>query len=57
MKKLGPNAHPFTFQMPPNAPPSVTLQPGRDEEGKPCGVEYYIKVFVGDSEDDRTHKR
>jgi len=57
IKKLGANAHPFTFQMPPNAPPSVTIQPGSDEEGKPCGVEYYIKLFVGDNEEDRTHKR
>ena len=57
IKKLGANAHPFTFKMPPNAPPSVTIQPGSDEEGKPCGVEYYIKLFVGDNEDDRTHKR
>lgn len=57
VKKLGGNAFPFTFKMPPNAPPSVTIQPGQDEEGRPCGVEYYIKVFVGDSEEDRSHKR
>ncbi|XP_018007940.1 arrestin homolog [Hyalella azteca] len=57
VKKLGANAYPFTFKMPPNAPPSVTIQPGPDDEGKPCGVEYYIKIFVGDSEEDRTHKR
>lgn len=29
VKKLGPNVHPFTFILPPNAPASVTLQPGR----------------------------
>jgi len=58
IKKLGPNAHPFTFKMPANAPPSVTIQPGADDtEAKPCGVEYYIKLFVGESEDDKTHKR
>lgn len=28
MKKLGPNAYPFTFTLPPNIPASVTLQPG-----------------------------
>lgn len=57
MKKLGPNSYPFTFKMPENAPPSVTIQPGREDEGRPCGVEYYIKVFVGDTEEDRSHKR
>jgi len=57
IKKLGPDSHPFTFKMPANAPPSVTIQPSPSDEGKPCGVEYYIKIFVGDSEDDKTHKR
>ncbi|KAG7159444.1 Arrestin-like 2 [Homarus americanus] len=57
MKKLGANSFPFTFKMPENAPPSVTIQPGQDDEGRPCGVEYYIKVFVGENEEDRSHKR
>merc|ERR1711970_1062330 len=57
IKKLGANAYPFTFKMPPNAPPSVTIQPGGEDEGKPCGVEYYIKVFVGENEEDKNHKR
>ncbi len=42
MKKLGPNAFPFIFELPKNAPPSVTLQPGPEASGKPCGVEYDI---------------
>lgn len=29
IKKLGPNAYPFTFNLPQNAPASVTLQPGK----------------------------
>ncbi|KAK8732284.1 hypothetical protein OTU49_007005 [Cherax quadricarinatus] len=57
IKKLGGNAYPFSFHMPTNAPPSVTIQPGRDDEGRPCGVEYYIKVFVGEKEDEHSHKR
>ncbi|XP_037777349.1 arrestin homolog [Penaeus monodon] len=57
IKKLGGSAYPFTFKMPDQAPPSVTIQPGREDEGKPCGVEYYIKVYVGENEDDRNHKR
>lgn len=57
MKKLGANSYPFTFKMPEQAPPSITIQPGRNDEGRPCGVEYYIKVYVGESEEDRSHKR
>jgi len=56
IKKLGPEALPFTFKMPPNAPPSVTIQTG-GEDSKPCGVEYSIKIFVGEGEEDKAHKR
>lgn len=57
IKKLGTNAYPFTFKMPEQAPPSVTIQPSAEDEGRPCGVEYYIKVYVGENEEDRSHKR
>lgn len=57
IKKLGPKAHPFTFNITPAAPPSVTLQPGPDETGDPCGVTYYVKIFVGENETDRSHRR
>ncbi|XP_043202034.1 arrestin homolog [Amphibalanus amphitrite] len=57
LKKLGPHAVPFTFHLPQNAPSSVTLQPGETDQGAPCGVEYILKLFVGDSELDRSHKR
>lgn len=57
MKKLGPKAYPFTFNITPAAPPSVTLQPGADEVGEPCGVTYYVKIFVGENETDRSHRR
>lgn len=56
-KKLGPNAVPFSFEIPASAPASVTLQQSKDETGAPCGVEYYVKVFSGDAETDRTHRR
>lgn len=46
LKKLGPNAFPFTFEIPPSAPASVTLQQGKDENGAPCGVQYFVKVSV-----------
>jgi hypothetical protein len=57
IKKLGSNAFPFIFELPKNAPPSVTLQPGPEASGKPCGVEYFLRIFVGESMDDRAHKR
>ncbi|RZC41537.1 Arrestin N domain containing protein [Asbolus verrucosus] len=57
IKKLGPNCYPFTFVLPSNAPASVTLQPGTEDEGQPCGVHYFVKLFVGESETDRSHKR
>ncbi|XP_030747999.1 arrestin homolog isoform X1 [Sitophilus oryzae] len=57
VRKLGSNAYPFCFTLPPSAPASVTLQPGLDDEGQPCGVYYYVKLFVGENDTDRTHKR
>ncbi|XP_011872981.1 PREDICTED: arrestin homolog [Vollenhovia emeryi] len=57
VRRLGSNAYPFTFQFPQTAPSSVTLQPGDDDQGKPLGVEYAVKIFVGDNEEDKGHKR
>ncbi|XP_072118645.1 beta-arrestin-1 isoform X3 [Mobula birostris] len=34
MKKLGEHGYPFIFEIPPNLPCSVTLQPGPEETGK-----------------------
>ena len=57
MKKLGENAFPFYFELPPHCPASVTLQPAPGDTGKPCGIDYEMKAFVGDSADDKPHKR
>lgn len=58
MKKLGENAFPFTFQIPPNAPASISLQQkSQGETEQPCGIQYFVKIFAGDSETDRTHRR
>lgn len=57
VKKLGANAFPFTFQFPANSPTSVTLQAGEDDQGRPMGVEYWIKAYVGEHEEDKSHKR
>lgn len=53
LKRLGTTAYPFLFQFPQNSPSSVTLQPGDDDQGKPLGVEYTIKIFVGEHEEDK----
>lgn len=57
LNRLGSNAFPFTFHFPQMAPCSITLQPGDDDQGKPLGVEYVVKVFVADNEEDKAHKR
>ncbi|XP_015179881.1 PREDICTED: arrestin homolog [Polistes dominula] len=57
LQKLGPNAIPFTFNFPHSAPSSVTLQPGPEETGEPCGVSYFVKIYSGETETDVTHKR
>jgi beta-arrestin len=46
-KKLGENAFPFWFEIPPNSASSVTLQPAQGDTGKPCGVDYELKTVVG----------
>ncbi|XP_014676064.1 PREDICTED: uncharacterized protein LOC106816031 [Priapulus caudatus] len=57
IKKLGPNAYPFFFQLPSYAPASVTLQPAPGDTGKPCGVDYELKTYVGESVEEKPHKR
>lgn len=57
MKKLGPNAFPFLFQIPSNAPASVTLQPAPGDTGKPCGVDYELKTYCAETIEDKGHKR
>ncbi|XP_043789824.1 beta-arrestin-1-like isoform X5 [Apis laboriosa] len=57
IKKLGSNAYPFYFELPPHCPASVTLQPAPGDTGKPCGVDYELKAFVGETQDDKPQKR
>lgn len=57
IKKLGAHAFPFYFEVPPHCPASVSLQPAPGDTGKPCGVDYELKAFVGEHIDDKPHKR
>ncbi|KFV39104.1 Arrestin-C, partial [Tyto alba] len=57
LKKLGENAYPFTFEMATNLPCSVTLQPGPDDVGKACGVDFEVKGFCAENLEEKIHKR
>ncbi|KAG1928428.1 arrestin 3a, retinal (X-arrestin) [Pimephales promelas] len=56
LKKAGEQGHPFTFNIPTNLPCSVTLQPGPDDQGKACGVDFEVKAYVAKSADDPDEK-
>uniref|UniRef100_A0A672QPI5 Arrestin red cell-like n=1 Tax=Sinocyclocheilus grahami TaxID=75366 RepID=A0A672QPI5_SINGR len=57
LKKLGQNAYPFNFMIPQNLPCSVTLQPGPEDTGKACGVDFEVRAFCAKTVDEKTHKR
>jgi len=56
ISKLGSNCFPFHLQFPLHSPTSVTLQPGPEDAGEACGVEYSVRGIVLDTtEKDRKH--
>uniref|UniRef100_A0A8D0DG95 Arrestin 3b, retinal (X-arrestin) n=1 Tax=Sander lucioperca TaxID=283035 RepID=A0A8D0DG95_SANLU len=60
MKKVGEQECPFSFQMPINLPCSVSLQPGPNDAGKACGVDFEVKGYIAneaDSADDVIDKK
>lgn len=57
MKKLGPSSFPFNFTFPRHSPTSVTLQPGEDSQASPCGVEYFVRCYVLETDKERSHRR
>uniref|UniRef100_A0A8C9WQV8 Arrestin beta 2 n=1 Tax=Scleropages formosus TaxID=113540 RepID=A0A8C9WQV8_SCLFO len=57
LKKLGQHAYPFYFTIPQNLPCSVTLQPGPEDTGKACGVDFEIRAFCAKSVEEKIHKR
>ncbi|XP_070826611.1 S-arrestin-like [Chaetodon trifascialis] len=56
LRKLGDNAFPFFFEFPDNLPCSVALQPGPSDVGKKCAVEFEVKAFCGDNQDEKIDK-
>lgn len=57
LRKLGNSAYSFSFNLPGNAPMSVTLQPGPNDRGRPLGVEYELRVYVAEDDQQKSHKR
>nr|XP_053629004.1 arrestin homolog isoform X3 [Cherax quadricarinatus] len=57
VKRLGTGAVPFTFTVSSLAPPSVTLLPARTYLGAPIGTNYDLRIFVGETAEDKPHKR
>lgn len=55
--KLGGNSFPFSFNMATNLPCSVTLQPGPEDSGKACGVDFEVKGFWGDDVEEKNSKK
>ncbi|XP_062274587.1 S-arrestin-like [Scomber scombrus] len=57
LKKLGDNAFPFFFEFPDNLPCSVALQPGPNDEGKKCAVEFEVKAFCAENQNEKIEKQ
>uniref|UniRef100_A0A8D0DCB8 Arrestin beta 2 n=1 Tax=Sander lucioperca TaxID=283035 RepID=A0A8D0DCB8_SANLU len=57
LKKLGQHAYPFHFTIPQNLPCSVTLQPGAEDTGKACGVDYELRAFCAKTVEEKIHQR
>ncbi|XP_047658057.1 arrestin 3b, retinal (X-arrestin) isoform X2 [Tachysurus fulvidraco] len=56
MKKAGEGSHPFTFNIPPNLPCSVSFLPAPWDKGKACGVDFKIKAYIANMADDPDEK-
>ncbi|RVE64048.1 hypothetical protein OJAV_G00142460 [Oryzias javanicus] len=56
LKKAGDNAYPFSFEIPTNLPCSVSLQPGPDDKGKACGVDFEVKTYLAKEKNNADEK-
>ncbi|XP_072744036.1 phosrestin-2 [Anoplolepis gracilipes] len=57
VKRLGSNAHAFTMEITPLAPPSVQLVPAKEYNGAPIGTSYDVKAYVAERADERLHRK
>uniref|UniRef100_A0A3Q3W215 Arrestin-C n=1 Tax=Mola mola TaxID=94237 RepID=A0A3Q3W215_MOLML len=49
LKKVGEQGYAFSFQMPTDLPCSVSLQPGPNDNGKACGVDFEVKGYIANA--------
>ncbi|XP_061659992.1 arrestin-C-like [Syngnathoides biaculeatus] len=56
LKKAGEDARAFTFQIPNNLPCSVSLQPGPEDKGKACGVDFEVKAYLANDKSNPDEK-
>ncbi|XP_020712244.2 arrestin homolog [Athalia rosae] len=57
IKRLGANAHAFTMEVTPLAPPSVQLVPAKEYNGAPIGTSYDVRAYVAEKADEKLHRR
>ncbi|XP_050473603.1 phosrestin-2-like isoform X5 [Bombus huntii] len=57
VKRLGPNAHAFTMEITPLAPPSVQLVPAKEYNGAPIGTSYDVRAYVAERADEKLHRK
>lgn len=57
VKRLGPNAHAFTMEITPLAPPSVQLVPAKEYNGAPIGTGYDVRAYVAERADEKLHRK
>ncbi|XP_075227660.1 arrestin homolog isoform X2 [Lycorma delicatula] len=57
LKRLGPNAHPFTMEVTHLAPPSVQLVPAKEYNGAPIGTSYDVRAYAAERADEKLHRR
>ncbi|XP_065136460.1 S-arrestin b [Paramisgurnus dabryanus] len=57
LRKLGNNAYPFFFEFPDNLPCSVALHPAPTDPGKHCAVEFEVKAFCAENQEEKAQKR
>ncbi|XP_045469332.1 beta-arrestin-2-like isoform X2 [Harmonia axyridis] len=57
LKRLGPNAYPFSMEITHLAPPSVQLVPAKEYNGAAIGTSYDVRAYMAEKEDEKFHKR
>ncbi|KZC11485.1 Phosrestin-1 [Dufourea novaeangliae] len=55
--RLGPNAHAFTMDITPLAPPSVQLVPAKEYNGAPIGTSYDVRAYIAERADEKLHRK